>query len=179
MNRTEYKVYQQKAIDALSNAHIFLTSAEKEKVEVADFGLGEVEKIGLQIHTYVNTERVCAKELVLLPYQTCPEHLHPDTKYGKGKEETFRCRNGLVYLYVEGHPTTHISGIMPDTRVTVFHEIILEPGMQYTIYPGTKHWFQSGSEGAIVTEFSTRSTDEFDLFTDERIIREVRVEDQI
>jgi D-lyxose ketol-isomerase len=37
--------------------------------------------------------------------------------------------------------------------------------------PDTKHWFQSGPEGAIVSEFSTRSTDEADIFTDPRIKR--------
>jgi D-lyxose ketol-isomerase len=37
--------------------------------------------------------------------------------------------------------------------------------------PGTWHWFQAGPEGAIVSEFSTRSTDEADRFTDPRIAR--------
>ena len=37
--------------------------------------------------------------------------------------------------------------------------------------PGTWHWFQAGPEGAIVSEFSTRSTDEADVFTDPRIAR--------
>ena len=54
---------------------------------------------------------------------------------------------------------------------TVFHEIKLEPGDQYTLYPGTKHWFQAGSEGAVVSEFSTHCYDEYDIFTDTRINR--------
>lgn len=178
MKKSEYKLYQQKTIEYLENAKILLTESEKQQIEVADFGLGRVEHIGLQIHTYVNTKRVCAKELVLFPFQTCPEHLHPNTAHGQGKEETFRCRQGLVYLYVEGNPTLPISGKMPETQVSVFHEIVLKPGMQHTIYPETKHWFQAGSEGAIVTEFSTRSTDDLDVFTDNRIIREVRIEEQ-
>ena len=37
---------------------------------------------------YVNTERCCAKELVLLPGQTCPEHRHPEINGEEGKEET-------------------------------------------------------------------------------------------
>ena len=32
----------------------------------------------------------------------------------------------------------------------------------------TLHWFQAGDEGAIVSEFSTRSYDEFDIFTNPR-----------
>ena len=48
-----------------------------QQIEVADFGLGRLEEVGLQILVYVNTERVCAKELVLFPRQACPEHRHP------------------------------------------------------------------------------------------------------
>lgn len=43
---------------------------------------------------YVNTEKCCAKELVLFPGQTCPEHRHPEINGEEGKEETFRCRIG-------------------------------------------------------------------------------------
>src|SRR6185437_11532858 len=50
-------------------------------------------------------ERCCAKELVLFPGQTCPEHRHPPLGPDKpGKEETFRCRWGTVYLYVARAP---------------------------------------------------------------------------
>ena len=42
---------------------------------------------------------------------------------------------------------------------------------QYTIPPQTWHWFQGGPDGAIVSEFSTRSVDEADLFTDADIRR--------
>jgi D-lyxose ketol-isomerase len=63
-------------------AHIILTDEEKNGLEVADFGLYKVEDTGLQLITYVNSDLVCAKELALLPYQTCPEHKHP-------KRETF------------------------------------------------------------------------------------------
>ena len=55
--------------------------------------------------------------------------------------------------------------------MSVFHEIILKPGDQYTIYSGTRHWFQAGADGAIISEFSTRSRDESDVFEDERIRR--------
>ncbi|MEJ7587447.1 MAG: hypothetical protein WKI04_07790 [Ferruginibacter sp.] len=37
--------------------------------------------------------------------------------------------------------------------------------------PDTLHWFRAGEEGAVVSEFSTRSTDEQDIFTDTRIKR--------
>lgn len=55
---------------------------------------------------------------------------------------------------------------------TIWHEITLHPGEQYTIPPNTLHWFQGGPEGAIVSEFSTHSDDASDIFTDSEIRRE-------
>lgn len=138
----------------LADAGIVLTPDERESIEIADFGLGDFERAGLAILVYVNTERVCAKELVLLPRQTCPEHRHPPVGGEPGKEETFRCRAGSVHLHVEGN-----------------EEIVLLPGEQFTIPPDTLHWFEAGDDGAIVSEFSTRSTDENDVFTDPRVTR--------
>ncbi len=42
--------------------------------------------------------------------------------------------------------------------------------------PNTKHWFVGGAEGAVVSEFSTTSTDETDLFTDTRVTRQTVIE---
>ena len=42
--------------------------------------------------------------------------------------------------------------------------------------PNTPHWFQAGNEGAIVSEFSTNSHDESDIFTDVRIMRIPEIE---
>jgi D-lyxose ketol-isomerase len=158
----------------LKRACIVISAAERERFEVADFGLGELERTGLQLITYINTERVCAKELVLFPHQTCPEHRHPTVGRKLGKEETFRCRWGTVYLYVSGTPT-HSSVCHPPTGseryYTVWHEVRLQPGDQHTIFPDTPHWFQAGPEGAIVSEFSTRNTDDADVFTDPRVRR--------
>lgn len=145
---------RERAAAMLTAAGIALTEREREEIEVADFGLGDLEHTGLQLVVYVNTERVCAKELVLFPGQTCPEHRHPPVAGEPGKEETFRCRTGSVLLWVEGHG-----------------EIELRPGDQFTIPPDTLHWFSAGDEGAVVSEFSTRSRDESDVFTDPRIVR--------
>jgi D-lyxose ketol-isomerase len=81
-----------RAAAMLADAGIVLTPAEQEQIEVADFGLGRLDEIGLQLVVYVNTERVCAKELVLFAGQMCPEHRHPPVGDDPGKEETFRCR---------------------------------------------------------------------------------------
>ena len=178
MKRAEYLAQVEKTLGYFEKAGIALTDSEKQNVEVADFGKNNLDNIGLQLVVYVNTEKVCAKEMVLMPYQTCPEHKHVPTAGMSGKEETFRCRMGEVYLYVEGEGAADgIKAKLPDSDVTVFHEVVLKEGEQYTIYPETLHWFQGGPEGAVVSEFSTRSTDETDIFTDKEIVRETVVED--
>jgi D-lyxose ketol-isomerase len=143
-----------RAAAMLADAGIVLTPLEREQIEVADFGLGQLDEVGLQIVVYVNTDRVCAKELVLFPHQRCPEHRHPPVDGEPGKEETFRVRRGTVYLHVDG------AG-----------DVVLAPGEQYTIPPDTLHSFQAGDEGAIVSEFSTTSRDALDVFTDPQIVR--------
>jgi len=67
--REKYRETVEKAARMLDRAGLAITPAERERFEVADFGLGEVERTGLEIITYVNTERVCAKEIVMLPDQ--------------------------------------------------------------------------------------------------------------
>jgi D-lyxose ketol-isomerase len=143
-----------RAAAMLADAGIVLTPLEREQIEIADFGLGRLDEIGLQIVVYVNTDRVCAKELVLFPNQRCPEHRHPPAEGEPGKEETFRVRRGSVHLQVAGA-----------------RDMVLGPGEQYTIPPNTLHSFEAGDEGAIVSEFSTTSRDALDVFTDPRIVR--------
>ena len=177
MTRKEYENQVKKALKYYRKANIVLTEEEKKNIEVADFDKGMVNELGLQLVVYINTERVCAKEMVLLPFQTCPEHKHIPTNGMSGKEETFRCRYGEVYLYVEGEKNTdNIKAKLPPSDVSVFHEIVLKPGEQYTIMPETLHWFQAGKKGAVISEFSTRSTDETDTFTDKTLVRQTKIE---
>lgn len=174
MKKELYETIKNKAIEQYAKAGIVLTEEEKGNIEVADFGLNNVYTTGLQIVTYINTDRVCSKEMVLLPGQTCPEHRHPDINGVPGKEETFRCRFGEVYLYVSGEPASRPKAKVPlgdEDYYTVWHEVVLHPGEQYTIYPDTLHWFQAGKDGAVVSEFSTTSRDEFDIFTNPFIVR--------
>jgi len=174
ISRERFIAAQQQAQEYLARAGIVITPEEAAGIEVADLGLGELDATGLELVVYVNTERVCAKELVLFPRQTCPEHYHPPVAGEPGKEETFRCRWGEVYLYVPGEPAPNPRARPPRGRehtYTVWHEIVLRPGEQYTLLPNTLHWFQAGDEGAVVSEFSTRSRDEADIFTDPDIRR--------
>jgi D-lyxose ketol-isomerase len=137
----------------LEAAGVALTEEERAGIEVADFGLSRLRETGLMLLVYVNTDRYCAKELVLYPGQECPEHRHPPFDGTPGKEETFRCRAGVVRLRVAGV------------------ELVLHPGEQFTIPPDTLHSFRAGPDGAVVSEFSSASRDDLDVFTDPAIRR--------
>jgi D-lyxose ketol-isomerase len=162
---------RERAAAMLDDAQIALVPSERAEMEVADFGLGHPDLTGLQLVVYVNTDRCCAKEIVMLAGQTCPEHYHPPFDGTPGKEETFRVRQGVVYLYVPGTPTANPAAApYRPQHYTVWHEMVLRPGDQYTIPPLTKHWFHA-PDGAIISEFSTQSRDEYDVFTDPDIVR--------
>ena len=153
ITREEQREAQAYAAGELEAVGIALTDAERDAIEVADFGLSRLREQGLMLLVYVNTDRYCAKELVLYPGQACPEHRHPPFEGGPGKEETFRCRRGLVTLRVDRS------------------ELVLRPGEQFTIPPDTLHSFRAGPDGAVVTEFSSASRDELDVFTDPAVQR--------
>jgi D-lyxose ketol-isomerase len=200
IKRSQVRDAQARAAKILERVGIQLTPQERDHIEVAEFGLGELERTGLELVVYVNTDRYCAKELILFPRQTCPQHQHPPVGKDPGKMETFRCRWGKVWLYVESPKTEGRASLQlapsagADSKdnsqagslrypiqarvpkgseqfYTVFHEIEMNPGDQYTIPPGVLHWFQAGDDGAVVSEFSSTSRDEFDIFTDPRIKR--------
>lgn len=180
LSKEEFAKRQKQAVELIENAGLVITDEEKGRIEIADFDLSDFENTGLGILVYVNTKRSCAKELAMLPRQTCPEHRHPTAGGEPGKEETFRCRWGTVYLYIPGDKTAAPKATPPAGRedtYTVWHEVELNPGDQYTLGPDTLHWFQAGDEGAVVSEFSTASTDENDIFTDQEIQRATKVGD--
>ena len=62
---------QDRVTQTLAQAGIVLTLQEQEQIEVVDFGLSELERTGLQLVIYINNDRYCAKELVMIPRQTC------------------------------------------------------------------------------------------------------------
>src|SRR5438309_2291617 len=138
LTQSQIRQMQEQVTQKLAQAGIVLTPQEQTQIEVVDFGLSELERTGLQLVIYINNDRYCAKELIMTPRQTCAQHRHPPlSATNPGKQETFRCRWGVVWLYVEGEPAqTTIQAHVPagsEEHYTVFHEIELHPGDQYTI----------------------------------------------
>lgn len=72
--------YIAESLAVLEQAHIILTEAEQQHIEIAHFNLPDYPRSGLQLLTYCNSPLYCAKELVLFADQTCPEHRHPPYK---------------------------------------------------------------------------------------------------
>lgn len=180
LTRNQAERARLRAAEALAGIGVVLTPDEASEIEVADCGLGEFAQQGMCLVTYVNTDRYCAKELILLPRQTFPQHRHPPVGSSPGKQETFRCRSGEVYLSISGPETHERRARVPagsEPYYTVWNEIVLRPGEQFTIPPDTWHWFQAGDEGAVVSEFSSTSTDDADIFADPRVVRAPAVRD--
>jgi D-lyxose ketol-isomerase len=174
----EVEARQRRTAAFLDEAGIVVAPNEVAEIDIDDFGFGEPDRIGLQSLVYVSTSRICAKEIVLFPGQTCPEHRHPPFDDDPGKVETFRCRFGLAYVYVPGEPTATPACRPPRIELgvyTVWHEVVLRAGDQLSLEADTLHWLQAGAEGAIVSEFSSACPAGVDVFTDPEVEPETTV----
>ena len=63
-------------------------------------------------------------------------------------------------------PPTTVGAVTP-----AFLMVRIKVPRLHGVPPNTLHWFQAGPEGAIVSEFSTQSRDDLDVFTDPDIAR--------
>ena len=57
IKRSKVRKYQQQAAEMLQQAGVAITDKERAEIEVVDNGLSEVERTGLLVVTYVNTDR--------------------------------------------------------------------------------------------------------------------------
>ncbi len=177
ISRKLYSEVQQRALELIDKAGIIITPAERKKIAVADFGLSDIYKEGIQVLTFFETDRIAGKILVLLPNQTEPEHWHPPVGEDPGKQEIIRALWGELRFYVEG-PDNMKEGFIPEGKEDVYqlrHEISLKPGDQLVFQPGEKHWFQAGNKGAVMYSFSTTVRDGLDEFTNPSIVRETKI----
>jgi D-lyxose ketol-isomerase len=173
IKRKKYEEARNMAFLMIKNAGIHISPKEIEKVDVVDFGLSDIENEGIEVFTFFATERISAKVLVLFPNQTEPEHWHPPVETDPGKEEIIRAIKGDLRFYIPGEDSLK-EGFLPkgkDQFYTCRNEIVMKPGDQLILKPGTKHWFQAGKEGAVMYSFSTCVRDVMDCFTDPNIVR--------
>jgi D-lyxose ketol-isomerase len=181
MKRSEYQRTQRLAAAMIRQAGIQITDAEAARIEAVDFGLSRLAVEGVQVLTLFATERISAKVLVIFPNQTEPEHWHPPVDADPGKEETIRVISGTLNFYIPGENTLR-HGWVPTGKedcYTCRHEIVMRPGDQLTLAPGTKHWFQAPAPGAVFYSFSTCVRDALDLFTDPAISRRTRIVEDV
>lgn len=179
LTKAEYTDAQRRAVAMIRESGLCFTQEELEKVEVADFGLGRLDVEGAQILTLVATDRIAVKIIALFPRQTLPEHWHPRVGEDPGKEETVRVVSGIVRFYIPGDDSMK-EGFIPAGKEDVYtmrRELILQPGDQIILKPGTKHWFQAGETGAVMFSFSTVARDVLDGFTDPNIERVTQIQE--
>ena len=180
ISRTEHEEAKIQAIEMITESGIVLSDEEKKSLEVVDFGLSRLRIEGAQIATLVQTDRISVKLLALFPDQTEPEHWHPRVGDDPGKEETIRMVSGVLNFYIPGDDSLK-EGFIPDGKemcYTMRNEVVMRPGDQITLSPGTKHWFQAGSTGAVFYSFSTIARDLLDMFTDPSIERITKIIDE-
>ncbi len=173
----EFKAAKKLAAKMIKDAGILITPEEENQIDVADFGLSNLGKEGIQILTHFATDRISGKVLVLFPNQTEPEHWHPPVDDDPGKEEIVRAVSGNLRFYIPGEGRIE-EGFIPEGKESVYtlsNEVIMEPGDQLTLPPGTPHWFQAGPEGAVLYSYSTCVRDGFDRFTDPDIVRATKI----
>lgn len=157
----------------LEKAGLPLGEGEREKIEVIDFGLGNIQVEGLQLVTMFETDRMAGRILIMTPSQTEPEHWHPPFGDNPGKQEIIRAYWGELRFYLPGEGQISKGFIVEGKEhlYTMRREVILKPGDTLILEPGSKHWFQAGPVGAVFYSFSTTVKDGSDGFTDTLVVR--------
>ena len=169
ITRREFDDAIRRAAEMVRKTGIVVRDEELENFTLMDFHLGELEQTGLELLWLVNTPTLTLKILVFFPHQTCPQHRHVPFGDSPGKEETFRCLWGEVYVMLPGEETPNPKAHPPEHRrqyYTSWNETVLHPGEHLTSPPDTPHWFQGGPEGAVLYTFETKSGQGADKFTD-------------
>ena len=173
ISREEERVVCKESRLLIEKTGLPFTPQELDSMVSADFGLSRLRQEGIQVLTFLLTEKIGAKVLVLLSGQTMLEHWHPKRGADAGKEETLRCLYGTCRLYIPGENTMKF-GYIPcemENFYTCRNEINLQINDQYTIPPGVPHWFQPGDEGCVIFSFSNNVTDLEDKFTNPHVVR--------
>lgn len=169
ITRAQHDNACRRAAEMIRNVGVVVLDDDFENFLILDFGLGELEQFGLQILELVVTPTLTVKLIAMFPNQVCPQHRHSPFGDSPGKEESFRCEWGEVYVMLPGEPTPNPKAAPPAHRgghFTSWREIVLRPGEHVTSPPNTPHWIQAGPDGAVLWTYETKTVDDADIFTD-------------
>lgn len=162
------KTLHREYVDLLRDSGFPVTDAEREAMEISDFGLDNLRSEGFAFIDILRSERLRITLIVLLPGQALPQHLHPPYDGEQGKEETLRVLSGQTKVYIEGNSAAPGMPIPPGKEpfYTARQEIRLNPGEQFTVPPNIEHWFQGGPVGSVSICFQNRVDETKNLFRD-------------
>jgi D-lyxose ketol-isomerase len=168
MSVPDEKTIRWEYIDLLRRSGFPVTDAERESLEISDFGLSNLRSEGFAFIDILRSERLRITLIALLPNQTLPQHVHPPYEGEQGKEETIRALSGHTKVYIKGKANAP-DMLVPagkDPFYTARQEICLDSGEQYTVSPGIEHWFQGGPEGSVNMCFQNRVDETKNRFWD-------------
>lgn len=180
ITRKEAESARKRAGEMIARAGIAFSQKELEQMDVADFGLSDLQREGAQILSLFETNKVACRVIALFPGQTEPEHWHEGIGAQEGKEETLRVISGILRVCVEGEENLDPACI-PEGKeryYTCRYQILLHKNETLTLYPGRKHWFQAVGEGCVFYTMSTAARDTSDPFTDPEVVRKTVLVDE-
>ena len=126
---------------------------------VTDFGLGDVEHVGMGGVFWINNpdHRYFGHEIYLLPSQMIVEHYHVESAF-PAKHESWQVRCGSVYNFGIGEPTPNPPALPESQKghITVANYHVMNTGDLSALKESeSRHFLMAGEQGAIVTEYGT------------------------
>ena len=140
-------------------------SFKTDTLKISDFGLSDFSHVGMASITWINknypTGGYQGREIFLLPGQMMAEYKTIQTENSLPKQSSWLVRHGSIYSFsVESTLGFFPDGIqIPESQRQVTKanncKVINQGGYDTLKNEGGWHFIMGGSEGAIVTEFST------------------------
>ena len=158
------------AQELIAKSGFQLSPEELERLEVNDFGLGDVRKEGFVFVDILRSDQLRIVIIVLLPNQTLPQHIHPPYEgETTGKEETLRVLYGQTRVYSETQKADEEGAMIPEGKGKYYTDrnaVLLNVSEQFVIPPNTSHWFQACAEGSVNITFQKRVDETRNIFFD-------------
>jgi len=154
-------------------------SFKTDTLKISDFGLSDFSHVGMASITWINknypTGGYQGREIFLLPGQMMAEYKTIQTENSLPKQSSWLVRHGSIYSFsVESTLGFFPDGIqIPESQRQVTKanncKVINQGGYDTLKNESGWHFIMGGSEGAIVTEFSTFSNPESLRFSNPKV----------